>query len=126
MTDQECLQAIIVICLATTDNLKTQIIIIMRIGFNWEHWEHGIRDIGIDYWLASRGVNSNSSDTRFLIRFVINNGQLSGFDINYVYSYGGVAADSATLGLRPVFTLKPGLKIIGGNGTSSSPYTLGT
>ena len=27
---------------------------------------------------------------------------------------------------RPVFTLKPGLKVIGGNGTESSPYTLGT
>ena len=29
-------------------------------------------------------------------------------------------------GLRPVFTLKPGIKITGGNGTSDSPYTLGT
>ena len=31
-----------------------------------------------------------------------------------------------TWGFRPVFKLKPGIKVTGGSGTSSSPYTLGT
>ena len=33
---------------------------------------------------------------------------------------------SKTYGLRPVFKLKTNVKVTGGKGTSSSPYTLGT
>ena len=32
---------------------------------------------------------------------------------------------SRTYGLRPVFTLNEGLKVTGGNGEETSPYTLG-
>lgn len=37
----------------------------------------------------------------------------------------GATAWTPSLGLRPVFSLKPTVKITGGKGTSESPYTLG-
>ena len=43
----------------------------------------------------------------------------------YVYSsIGPAAAGNRSAQIRPVVTLKPEVKIIGGNGTSSSPYQL--
>ena len=77
------------------------------------------------YWLASRNVSSNQSNTRFSI---FSQGEY-GASINplcYIYS-GTADRESAGIsyGLRPVFILKPEIKITGGNGTSGNPYTLG-
>ena len=87
----------------------------------------GIEDIGRLYWLASRHVSSESSYNLFGV-YVVNPGStgLAHLAICYVYSDDGVLSISNSFGLRPVFTLKSGIKVTGGNGTESSPYTLGT
>lgn len=36
-----------------------------------------------------------------------------------------IISTSVTYGLRPVFTLKSTVRVVGGSGTSSSPYVLG-
>ena len=42
-----------------------------------------------------------------------------------VLKSGSYYSAAGTRGFRPVFTLKSGLKITGGEGTETSPYTLG-
>ena len=85
----------------------------------------GIRNIGKYYWLASRNVTSRSSYSFFSTRSVSSSGSLTVGNLCSVYSDGGAYPASSLSGLRPVFTLKSGIKVTGGNGTSSSPYTLG-
>ena len=86
----------------------------------------GIRNIGKSYWLASRFVSSNSGKSDFFVRSVDSSGSLfNSYGLCYVHSNGNTVANSFSLGLRPVFTLKSGIKVTGGNGTSGSPYTLG-
>ena len=84
-----------------------------------------INDIDDRYWLASRKVDSRSSDSYFYVRYggasvYVNHSRLCG-----VYSFGDPCADYYSYGLRPVFTLKSGIKVTGGNGESGTPYTLG-
>ena len=80
-----------------------------------------------EYWLASRIVNSTSSSSRFSVRYVGFTGYLhEDYLACRIYSSGEDADSySYTKGLRVVFTLKPEVRVTGGNGTSSSPYTLG-
>ena len=84
-----------------------------------------INDIADEYWLASRIVASNSISSRFDVRCVYASGSVSGNSLCYVNSLGGTGAYSNSYGLRPVFTLKSGIKVTGGNGESGTPYTLG-
>lgn len=56
----------------------------------------------------------------------IHGGSLSGSALCYLFGDGYPVPDSNQNGLRPVFTLKAGIKVTGGNGTLESPYTLGT
>ena len=80
------------------------------------------------YWLASRHVHSNSYYSFFSVRYVYPSGSLNFNDYSnlcQVYSGGGTNAGSFSNGFRPVFTLKSGIKVTGGSGTSGSPYTLG-
>ena len=84
-----------------------------------------INNIADAYWLASRFVYSNSSYSGFLVRFVNSSGYVISGILCYVYSSGGTGAANRSLGLRPVFTLKSGIKVTGGNGESGTPYTLG-
>ena len=58
-------------------------------------------------------MGSNNSGDLFTLGF---KDARIGRDYSYNWSYG----------LRSVFTLKDTIKVTGGNGTSSSPYTLGT
>ena len=87
----------------------------------------GIRNIGKSYWLASRYVASGSNDSFFYVRSVTSSGSLSnGDDLCRVYSSGNTLAGSYSYGLRPCFTLKSGIKVTGGDGTSAgTAYTLG-
>ena len=86
----------------------------------------GIKSINRQYWLASRRVESNSFNTYFYIRFVYDDGSLGNNWVFNVYSgTGGPYPESVSYTLRPVFRLKPTVRVTGGNGTSSSPYTLG-
>lgn len=86
----------------------------------------GIRNIGKSYWLASRYVGSSSGRSGFNVRRVDSSGSLSNGSLCRVYSGGSTYADSYSNGLRPCFTLKSGIKVTGGDGTSAgTAYTLG-
>ena len=86
----------------------------------------GIRNIGKSYWLASRYVNSASSASDFNVRYVNSRVSLNFISLCLVYSSGFTNAYSRSYGLRPCFTLKSGIKVTGGDGTSAgTAYTLG-
>ena len=85
-----------------------------------------INNIADAYWVASRDVNSSSSRSNFRVRYVSTSGNVnSRGDLCLVYSNGDTNAYLISYGLRPVFTLKSGIKVTGGNGESGTPYTLG-
>ena len=86
-------------------------------------------EIGVSdtvYWLASRNVDG-TTNIAFKVNYVLHPSvELTRSTLCHVYSSGTVASNSMSLGLRPVFTLKPGIKVTGGSGTINDPYTLGT
>ena len=84
-----------------------------------------INDIDDYYWLASRLVGSDSSRSYFAVLYVDASGGVNGGSLCFVDSSGGTGAYGDSRGLRPVFTLKSGIKVTGGNGESGTPYTLG-
>ena len=86
-----------------------------------------INDIDDRYWLASRKVDSRSSDSYFYVRYGGASVYVNHSTLCLVNSSGNPSAFafSDSNGLRPVFTLKSGIKVTGGNGESGTPYTLG-
>ena len=81
-----------------------------------------------DYWYASRSVQSIETVLSAFTIYCYGDSQVLsnksiflGIDV----SGGAFAYNSYTRGLRPVFKLKPEIKVTGGAGTSASPYTLG-
>lgn len=81
------------------------------------------------YWLASREISGGSTHCSFEIRSVGAYGlPLSSQQIVLINdtTTNNTVGYAPSIGLRPVFTLKPTVKVTGGKGTSSSPYTLGT
>ena len=84
-----------------------------------------INNIADAYWLASRGVNSISFYSDFGVGYVGTSGRVDYDALCGVFSNGDAYADNYSYGLRPVFTLKSGIKVTGGNGESGTPYTLG-
>ena len=84
-----------------------------------------IHNLGKNYWFASRYVSLASYVSYFCVRGVSSSGNLGSYFLCDVGSGGSTRAYSTSYGLRPVFTLKSGIKVTSGNGTSSSPYTLG-
>ena len=87
-----------------------------------------IEDINEIYWLASRYVKSYSPAPRddFEVRIVSSAGDLDDSACAYLSGTEGLAPYSHDHGLRPVFKLNSNIKVTGGSGTESSPYTLGT
>ncbi len=85
----------------------------------------GIRDIDDYYWLSSRMAYSTFSFSKLYMNVMNANGELSIFDLCNVYESGDTPSYSYTYGLRPIFKLKPGIKVTGGSGTEEDPYTLG-
>ena len=88
----------------------------------------GIQNLRKNYWLASRNASAGSffTATTFNIYSINNSGQLSTEStICYFRTWIGGGCYTYSYGLRPVFTLKNGIRISGGSGTPSSPYTLG-
>ena len=77
---------------------------------------------GTNFWLASRYVNCNSSDSYayFGLRFV-NSSYLIG--INLFYSNG--SSDYNRNRLAPVVSLSSGIQVKSGSGTTSDPYVIG-
>lgn len=92
----------------------------------------GIQDIDRNYWLASRTLTSNLRRTYFCVRSVDTDGHtnISGATntpkLCDIDEYRDEYSYSEESGLRPVFQLKPGIKVTGGEGTNLRPYTLGT
>ena len=84
----------------------------------------GIHNIGKYYRLASRNVYATSSLSYFHVRFVNAGGSLFNNYLCYVDSGGGAYGYSYSYGLRPVFHLKSGIKVTGGDGSEGNPYTL--
>ena len=86
----------------------------------------GIVDGVPKYWLASRYLYKNGGDHTFGIRVVNFSGSASEeCELVQINSNGGIKSQGYLNNcIRPVFTLNRGLKIVGGNGSSSSPYKL--
>lgn len=85
----------------------------------------GVHNINKGYWLASRRINASLESTRFYVSIVNASAKVAGSNLVAVISDGTKVYNSRSYGLRPVFTLKSDSVIIGGEGTVSSPYTLG-
>ena len=79
---------------------------------------------GEEYWIASRYVESNTSDCYFGIRYIESDGKLTSQAFCGVFKTEGHGYMGNSLGLRPCFALKTDISITGGEGTSESPYTL--
>ena len=78
--------------------------------------------------MASRNIEEYSNGTMFKVRHVTSSGSLEqagGGFIPYNYTTEKIATGSYTKGIRPVFVLKPGIKLMSGIGTFDNPYTLG-
>ena len=89
----------------------------------------GIHNIGKYYWLVSRSVIADSSSSTFLVRHVDSSGELHGDNLYngslcLVPSNGNPGVNRYAYGLRPIFHLKSGIKVIGGDGSEGNPYTL--
>ena len=85
-----------------------------------------INNIGDIYWLSSRVILPDpSSYTHCSVRCIDSSGNLFN---RYMCKKGTSWTEGKawTESLRPVFTLKPNIKVTGGSGTSEDPYTLGT
>ena len=90
----------------------------------------GICNIGKEYWLASRSVSDwSTGGTYFFVTNVTDSGTY-----NHDSSYGYLCSinfsletwsQQKRLGLRPVFVMQSTIKVTGGSGTSTLPYTLG-
>ena len=87
----------------------------------------GIAGSNAIYWLASRYVYSHPNFSDFRVRCVTVSGMIyNGAKLCAVYDDGDSAHEPyiPKYGLRPVFKLKSGIKITGGDGSAESPYTL--
>ena len=78
---------------------------------------------GTSYWLSSRRFRyRNATDFNFFGRRVDADGSLSSNVLRYFHSsWGGYALNYS---VRPILTLKSGVSIASGSGTSASPYIL--
>jgi len=77
-----------------------------------------------EVWLASRNLIARSSDSFFYVRKLTSDGNNSE---NYLYidfAEGNAYSKPQTCGIRPVISLKPEIKIIGGSGTKDNPYVI--
>lgn len=79
---------------------------------------------GEKYWLASRYVWTNSTFDFDCFMYGVDSNGLSYTAICDVELDGNTHSYSNTSGLRPCFSLKNGIQITGGNGTSEQPYTM--
>ena len=98
----------------------------------------GIANIGTEYWLASRNVNSlwigggDTAEYDFVVRFVDSSGNdneddgLSCAIVKASISSSTITlgSDSNTYGIRPVFTLHNTIKVVGGTGQPGDAYIL--
>lgn len=84
----------------------------------------GIHSIEEKYWLTSRYHTWDGPDHFFSVRYVAKAGAVKEDKYLCTYIWYSLGSSKFSAGLRPVFMLKPGTKVIGGNGTSI-PFELG-
>ena len=75
-------------------------------------------------WLASRYLETNSMGAVFYVRSLSADGGIMNFEL-YAADNVGTAVIQESHGVRPVITLKSGIRIVGGSGSSDDPYTIG-
>ena len=75
-------------------------------------------------WLASRTIISTDMISIFDIRYLNENGSDGGAGLFGSYSDGNSNDGPFSFGVRPIISLKSGLKITGGEGTLTNPYTI--
>ena len=89
----------------------------------------GLMQCSSTYWLATRHLSetyagTGKNDVSFSIG-MIEEGEAMWHNIGRIKYDSSIISTSVTYGLRPVFTLKSTVRVVGGSGTSSSPYVLG-
>ncbi len=75
------------------------------------------------YWIASRRYYYYSTKWDFNGRCVFYIGDLNSYNMFY-YENGSFPITSSSLAIRPIVTLKSGVKASNGDGSSASPYVL--
>lgn len=95
---------------------------------DWAQMEEidGIKIASDYYWLASRELvvyDFSPVSTSFCVRIVDTSGDLGRTNLDDVYEAGYTLSHSRTMGFRPVFNLKAGIKITEGDGVNT-PYKL--
>ena len=83
------------------------------------------KSFGSRYWLSSRYIAPMQAQTIFDIFYVTNSGEQYAAMFCVVNSDGTTYNDAPTAGFRPIIRLKTEIKILGGSGTSESPYEIG-
>lgn len=98
---------------------------------DWEQMNKlNVHNISTRYWLASRYVYATSTYGRFCMRQVSNDTLLpdeTGSGYFCLVNSSSISlgkTEGQKSGLRPVFDIKNGINVIGGNGTKESPYEL--
>ena len=88
--------------------------------------ELGIAESNEHYWMASRSIyDSATSYAEIHVKLVSwYSGSLAAEEFFHI-GEDEVRGEGGTNGLRPVFKLRSNVKITGGSGTESDPYTLG-
>ena len=84
----------------------------------------GIRAINKRYLLGSRYAGSGDLGCSFSVRYITEDGAWNTGRIITFWKDGGNDYDEFIMGLRVVITLKPEIKVVGGEGIEGSPYVL--
>ena len=75
-------------------------------------------------WLASRYLYADSGSSRFAVCYVKAEGNGDYYILYLSNSDGSSNTKSSVYGVRPVISLKSGIRIVGGDGTSENPYQI--
>ena len=84
------------------------------------------QNIGEKYWISNYGSQMTVGWYYFNLYYVESDGTYSMVPIYEQLPDFSTRLRAFTCGLRPIFDLKETVKVTGGNGTETSPYTLGT
>ena len=83
------------------------------------------RILGSSYFLAARYLEVDTAGADFAVRIANSSGSLTSSDLCMITNSKVAYQYAQSSGVRGVFILRNDLKIVGGNGTASSPYELG-
>ena len=84
----------------------------------------GIQDINGYYWIASRREYDDSEVAYFSVYAISGDGEVDYRSLYDIYEYGNSYEYEYGYGVRPIVTIKNGVKAIRGNGSSTNPYQI--